>query len=146
MAKKPYRVVLDTNIIVRAVSGGSLSSSIFDALLNQHYTLCVSTEILLEYEEKLTQIYNAEIAELVIGTLMVLPNVIRTEIFYDMRLIVYDVDDDKFVNCAFASNAHFIVTEDRHFKILSTVDFPKINVLKFQEFKQVLLTLRWKFW
>ena len=142
MAKKPYRVVLDTNIIVRAVSGGSLSSSIFDALLNQHYTLCVSTEILLEYKEKLTQIYNAEIAELVIGTLMVLPNVIRTEIFYDMRLIVYDVDDDKFVNCAFASNAHFIVTEDRHFKILSTVDFPKINVLKFQEFKQVLLTLR----
>ena len=142
MAKKPYRVVLDTNIIVRAVSGGSLSSSIFDALLNQRYMLCVSTEILLEYEEKLTQIYNAEIAELVIGTLMVLPNVIRTEIFYDMRLIVYDVDDDKFVNCAFASNAHFIVTEDRHFKILSTVDFPKINVLKFQEFKQVLLTLR----
>ena len=142
MAKKPYRVVLDTNIIVRAVSGGSLSSSIFDALLNHHYTLCVSTEILLEYKEKLTQIYNAEIAELVIGTLMVLPNVIRTEIFYDMRLIVYDVDDDKFVNCAFASNAHFIVTEDRHFKILSTVDFPKINVLKFQEFKQVLLTLR----
>ena len=142
MAKKPYRVVIDTNIIVRAVSGGSLSSSIFDALLNQHYILCVSTEILLEYEEKLTQIYNAEIAELVIGTLMVLPNVIRTEIFYDMRLIINDVDDDKFVNCAFASNAHFIVTEDRHFKILSIVDFPKINVLKFQEFKQVLLTLR----
>ena len=141
MANTLLRVVIDTNIIVRAVSGGSLSSSIFDALLNQEYILCVSTEILLEYEEKLTQIYNAEIAELVIGTLMVLPNVTRTEIYYDMRLIIYDVDDDKFVNCAFASNSHFIVTEDRHFKVLNTVDFPKIAVLKFQEFKLLLKQL-----
>ena len=141
MANIPLRVVIDTNIIVRAVSGGSLSSSIFDALLNQQYTLCVTTEILLEYEEKLTQIYNSEIAELVMGTLLILPNVIRTEVYFDMRLIAHDVDDDKFVNCAFASNAHFIVTEDRHFNILQKIDFPTINVLKFQEFKQLLLTL-----
>lgn len=140
MANIPLRVVIDTNIIVRAVSGGSLSSSIFDTLLNQQYTLCVTTEILLEYEEKLTQIYNSEIAELVMGTLLILPNVIRTEVYFDMRLITHDVDDDKFVNCAFASNAHFIVTEDRHFNILQKIDFPTINVLKFQEFKQLLLT------
>lgn len=43
MANIPLRVVIDTNIIVRAVSGGSLSSSIFDALLNQQYILCVTT-------------------------------------------------------------------------------------------------------
>ena len=140
MANIPLRVVIDTNIIVRAVSGGSLSSSIFDTLLNQQYTLCVTTEILLEYEEKLTQIYNSEIAELVMGTLLILPNVIRTEVYFDMRLITHDADDDKFVNCAFASNAHFIVTEDRHFNILQKIDFPTINVLKFQEFKQLLLT------
>ena len=141
MANTPLRVVIDTNIIVRAVSGGSLSSSIFDALLNQQYTLCVTTEILLEYEEKLTQIYNTEIAELVMGTILILPNVIRTEIYFDMRLIIHDADDDKFVNCAFASNAHFIVTEDRHFKILQKIDFPTINVLKFQEFKQLFSTM-----
>jgi uncharacterized protein len=142
MANTPLRVVIDTNIIVRAVSGGSLSSSVFDALLNQQYILCVSTEILLEYEEKLIQIYNTEIAELVIGTLMVLPNVIRTEIYFDMRMIAHDADDDKFVNCAFASNAHFIVTEDRHFKVLSTIDFPKLSVLKFHEFKLLLMEYR----
>ncbi len=141
MANIPLRIVIDTNIIVRAVSGGSLSSSIFDALFNQKFTLYVTTEILLEYEEKLTQIYNSEIAELVMGTLLILPNVIRTEVYFDMRLIIHDVDDDKFVNCAFASNAHFIVTEDRHFNILQKIDFPTINVLKFQEFKQLLLTL-----
>jgi uncharacterized protein len=141
MANLPLRIVINTNIIVRAVSGNSLSSSIFDALLNQKFTLYVTTEILLEYEEKLTQIYNSEIAELVMGTLLILPNVIRTEVYFDMRLIIHDVDDDKFVNCAFASNAHFIVTEDRHFKVLEKIDFPTINILKFQEFKQLLLTL-----
>jgi uncharacterized protein len=138
MANTPLRVVIDTNIIVRAVSSGSLSSSIFDALLNQQYILCVSTEILLEYEEKLTQIYNTEIAELLIGTLMILPNVIRTEIYFDMRMIARDAEDDKFANCAFASNAHFIVTEDRHFKVLNTIDFPKLSVMKFHDFKLLL--------
>jgi uncharacterized protein len=141
MAKPTLRIVLDTNIIIRAVSGRSLSSRIFDALLNQEYTLCLSTEILLEYEEKLIEIYDREVAELVISVLTVLPNVIRTEIFYDMRLIYYDVDDDKFVNCAFASNAHFIVTDDGHFKVLQKVSFPKISVLSFLDFKNLLFTL-----
>ena len=110
-------------------------------MLNQEYTLCLSTEILLEYEEKLIEIYDKEVAELVISVLTVLPNVIRTEIFYDMRLIYYDVDDDKFVNCAFASNAHFIVTDDGHFKVLKNVPFPKISVLSFLDFKHLLLSL-----
>jgi predicted nucleic acid-binding protein len=45
------RIVLDTNILVRAVSGRSMNSKVFDYLFNQEYTLCISTEILLEYEE-----------------------------------------------------------------------------------------------
>ena len=69
---------------------------------------------------------------------MVLPNVVRTEIFYNLLLIVNDADDDKFVNCAFSSNAHFIVTDDKHFKVLGHVNFPKIQVLSFIGFKKLL--------
>ena len=139
MSKNKLRVVLDTNIIVRAVSGRPLSSVIFDALLNQHYALYLSHDILLEYEEKLMQIFDAEIAELVIGTLLILPNVYKTEFFYDLRLIVQDADDDKFVNCAFSANAHYLVSDDKHYRVLAKVDFPKIAVLKFDEFKNILL-------
>jgi uncharacterized protein len=138
MAKTNLRVVIDTNIIVRAVSGRSLSSKIFDALLNQEFNLYVSTEILLEYEEILIRMYDAETAELVIATLMVLPNVIRNEIYYDLRLIVADADDDKFVNCAFAANAHYIVSDDNHFKILKEIQFPSFKVLKFDVFNTLL--------
>jgi uncharacterized protein len=138
MSNDSLRIVLDTNILIRAVSSRSRTSVAFDALLNGKYTLCVTTDILLEYEEKLTQIYDQEVAELTIGTLMLLPNVQRTEIYFDMRLIVHDADDDKFVNCAFASNAHYLVSEDRHFKILKNVGFPKIQVIGFQDFKHIL--------
>jgi uncharacterized protein len=140
MAKLDLRIVIDTNILVRAVSGRSLSSKIFDALFNQQFTLCVSTDILLEYEEILTRIYDASTAELVIAALLVLPNVTRTEIFYDLRLIAADADDDKFVNCAFAANAHFIVTDDRHFKVLKSIKFPAFKVLSYEDFKALLDT------
>jgi uncharacterized protein len=140
MAKRDLRIVIDTNILVRAVSGRSLSSKILDALFNQQFTLCVSTDILLEYEEILTRIYDASTAELVIAALLVLPNVTRTEIFYDLRLIAADADDDKFVNCAFASNAHFIVTDDRHFKVLKKIKFPAFKVLSYENFKELLDT------
>lgn len=129
------RIVLDTNILVRAVSGRSINSFVFDKLFNQKYTLCVSTEILLEYEEILSRIYDKETAELVISALLLLPNVIRTEVYYNMRLIFADADDDKFVNCAFASNAHFIVTEDKHFKVLKKTPFPQIEVISYEKFK-----------
>jgi uncharacterized protein len=141
MAKTDLRIVIDTNILIRAVSGRSFSSKLFDALFNQQFTLCVSTEILLEYEEILTRIYDAATAELVIAALLVLPNVNRIEIFYDLRLITADADDDKFVNCAFAANAHFIVTDDRHFKVLKEIKFPAFKVLSFDAFKEFLTTL-----
>lgn len=129
------RIVLDTNILVRAVSGRSTNRFVFDKLFNQKYTLCVSTEILLEYEEILSRIYDKETAELVISSLLLLPNVVRTEVYFNMRLIIADADDDKFANCAFASNAHFIVTEDKHFKVLKKTPFPQIEAISYEKFK-----------
>ncbi len=132
------RILLDTNILVRSVAGRSFSSVIFDALFNQKFTLCVSTEILLEYEEILARIYDKETAELVISSMLLLPNVVRVEVYYNMRLISADADDDKFVDCAFASNAHFIVTDDKHFKVLKNVPFPEIKTLKYIDFLEIL--------
>jgi predicted nucleic acid-binding protein len=45
------KVVLDTNIILSAVSYHSPYRIIFDKLDSFEYKLAVSTEILLEYEE-----------------------------------------------------------------------------------------------
>jgi len=46
--------------------------------------------------------------------------------------------DDKFVDCAFAANATFIVSDDKHFEALKEIQFPKIFVLKLKEFLGIL--------
>ena len=69
-----------------------------------------------------------------------LPNVEKVEPFFQVRLIESDVDDNKFVDCAFASNAHYVVTDDKHFNILKTIDFPKIPVISAEEFRDFLVS------
>lgn len=43
-----------------------------------------------------------------------------------------------FVDCAIASNADFIVSEDSHFNILKTIPFPHIVVKRLEEFYEEL--------
>lgn len=63
---------------------------------------------------------------------------VRVEIFYKWPLITNDPDDDKFVECAFAANADYIVTEDRHYNVLIDVEFPKFTVVGLDRFKVLL--------
>jgi predicted nucleic acid-binding protein len=53
-------------------------------------------------------------------------------------LIEADHDDNKFVDCAFAANATYIVSDDKHYDVLKEVDFPQILVLKLKEFLGLL--------
>jgi predicted nucleic acid-binding protein len=57
---------------------------------------------------------------------------------FKFGLITADHDDDKFVDCAFAANATYIVSDDKHFDILKEISFPKLLVLKLKEFLGLL--------
>jgi predicted nucleic acid-binding protein len=56
-------------------------------------------------------------------------------------LINADKTDNKFVDCAFACNADYIVTNDKHFNVLKSVEYPKINILSIEKFAEILKTL-----
>jgi uncharacterized protein len=58
--------------------------------------------------------------------------------YYAWQLIVVDPDDNKFVDCAIACNARCIVSDDKHFKVLKDIPFPKVEVLKPKAFKLFL--------
>ncbi|SEM65744.1 putative toxin-antitoxin system toxin component, PIN family [bacterium A37T11] len=133
------KVVLDTNVILRSVSRRSAFSIILDKLYNGAFELWVTNDILLEYEEKVSDIFSRETAELLLGALTLLPNVMKTEIHYHLGLIDSDKDDNKFTDCAFASNAHYLVTNDRHFNVLKSVDFPSINIIRLEDFFDILV-------
>lgn len=132
------KVVLDTNVILRAISSKSEYAVLIDELYLQTYSLVVSTEILFEYEEKITQFFGKNTAHDFLDFLIMLPNVEKVEAFFQLNIIQTDPDDNKFVDCAFVGNVHYIVTDDKHFNILKTINFPTIPVLTAKEFKLLL--------
>ena len=133
------KVVLDTNVILRAISSKSEYAVLIDELYLQTYSLVVSTEILFEYEEKIIQFFGKNTAQDFLDFLIMLPNVEKTEAFFQLNLIQADPDDNKFVDCAFVGNAHYLVTDDKHFNILKTINFPTIPILTAKEFKLLIL-------
>ena len=100
--------------------------------------LCVSTDILEEYAEIITQKTSVEVASNVIHLLLESQYVELVNPYFSLHLIEEDHDDDKFVDCAFAANATFIVSDDKHYDVLQDIDFPKLLVLKLKEFLDLL--------
>ena len=134
----PLKVVLDTNGLLRSISRRSKFSIVLDKLYEGQYEIWLSNDILLEYEEKISEIFSRETAELILGALALLPNVKKAEIHYNLFLISADSDDNKFCDCAFAGNVHYLVTNDKHFNILGTIAFPSINVITLERFVEIL--------
>jgi putative PIN family toxin of toxin-antitoxin system len=132
------KVVLDTNALLRSISRRSSFAIVLDKLYDGDYELYVSNDILLEYEEKITDIFSKETAELILGALALLPNVRKVDIHYNLFLITADSDDNKFSDCAFAGNVHYLVTNDKHFNVLSSIPFPSINVVTLERFCELL--------
>lgn len=136
MNTSAVRVVIDTNIIIAMISKKSPFRWIFDAIIEGSLILCVTNEIILEYQEILAKKNGEVVAENIINFLSVHPYVEKFDIFYKFRLIDEDPDDNKFVDCAIASDAHYLVSNDKHFQILKTINFPKVNFLSLQEFEE----------
>ncbi|MBI5916591.1 MAG: putative toxin-antitoxin system toxin component, PIN family [Bacteroidetes bacterium] len=131
---------MDTNAIITALPHWSKFRIVLDALVDDEYDAIVTTEIFMEYEEKLREKFDPETADLNLDMLKMLPNVFIQETWFQFHLISQDPDDNKFVDCALAANAHFIVTNDKHFNVLKSLSFPKVNLLTVEEFTSLLLT------
>ena len=103
--------------------------------LSGDYNLCVSNEIIEEYSEVLSRNISPQVSEAIVYAILTRPNVIRKDPHYTFALIEADKDDNKFVDCAIAANAKCIVTEDKHFKVLEDIPFPKVEVISIEDFK-----------
>ena len=128
-------VVIDTNIILVSLSRRSKTHWVFERFLNQEFTLCLTTDILNEYVEIIGQHLGQEAVDLFLQTIEEAENIRYITRYFEWRLIIADPDDNKFVDCAVAANAQLIVTEDKHFNILHTIPFPKVNVVGVDTFK-----------
>ena len=134
------RLVVDTNVLLNAILPSSSIYWLFDGIIEGNFTLCITTEILSEYAEIFERFYGIKVAESFLTALLYSPFVEKVDTYYVWNLIELDPDDNKFVDCAIAASAHYIITNDRHFRILADIPFPKVQVLSPDQFKSVLAT------
>ena len=132
-------VVLDTNVLIQALPTRSRYHKIWTDFLAGRYCLCVSNEILSEYEEILGQHASPEVAHNVVEAIARHPQTLYRESYFHFHLLAdIDKDDDKFVDCAITAGADYIVTEDSHFDHLKQISFPQLNVITLDEFNETL--------
>ena len=132
------RIVLDTNCLLQVLPSRSPYHKIWTEVLAGRISMCVNTEILNEYEEILTKKTTREIAHNVVEAVARLHTTVYQEVYIHFGLIDADPDDNKFVDCAVAADAEYIVTNDSHFNVLKNIEWPKLTVIAIKEFAQQL--------
>ena len=128
------QIVLDTNCLVQMISVHSPSRPVWQAFRDGRYTLCVSNDILTEYNEILERVANAAVAHNIVNAIARSPYTRMIDPQYRFGLIEQDPDDNKFVDCAIIAGADYIVSEDAHFRILADIPFPSVAVIRLDEF------------
>jgi uncharacterized protein len=128
------KVVIDTNVLLVCISPRSKTNAIIEAIEKGALSMCITQDILYEYEE-IFETNSGYIGQLLLQDLInYMPNLIFLNTYFKWNLITQDPDDNKFVDCAVAVGAEFIITEDSHFGVLKQIEFPKVQVISALEF------------
>ena len=128
------RIVIDTNCLLAILPSQSPYHKVWTDFLNQEIEICISNEVLMEYEEILSIKTSPFFANAIIKTLLNKQNLIRVTPVWRFNLITSDPDDNKFVDCAICGQAEYLVSNDKHFKVLNDIQFPSITLVTLQEY------------
>lgn len=121
------RVCIDTNVLVRLFGRNQPFRPIRLMLTAGRLELAVSNEILSEYEESVTRLSGGDrwqqIERLLIFLFQLHANILFINPQFRFRVITADPDDNKFVDCAIAAQADYIITSDTHFNELRNAGY-----------------------
>ncbi|WP_461109381.1 putative toxin-antitoxin system toxin component, PIN family [Spirosoma koreense] len=131
-------IVLDTNVLLVSLPSHSPFHRIYQSIIQGKFLLFVTNETLTEYGEQISVRFGIERTAIQLRELLNLSNVILIDVYFNWNAIEADPDDNKFVDCAVACGADYLVTNDRHFNVLNDLDFPKVKIIKAEEFLTVL--------
>ena len=132
------KIVLDTNCFISCIGKQSPYRNVFDGFLKGNYTLCVSTEVLLEYEEIFHIKWGKEVTENLLTRLVRAENIEFTNVFFNFKLVEGDMDDNKFADLYVAAGADLIVSNDAKLLALNRLGFPPCHVITLQTFSSML--------
>ena len=131
------RIVVDTNVLLPSLSPRSPMHWLFAEILAERLILCVTTDILSEYAEIFERKLGTKTAFAVMDLIMTMPNLLCINKFYFWQAIEKDPEDNKFVDCAVAANALYLITNDNHFNELKQKPLFQVNILTFDAFEEI---------
>jgi putative PIN family toxin of toxin-antitoxin system len=129
------RIVVDTNVLLPSLSPKSAMHWVFAEILAERWILCVTTDILSEYEEVFERRLGVPIAQAMMDLIMTLPNLLLVEKYYFWQAVEQDPDDNKFLDCAVAARAKYLVSDDKHFNPLRKRPLFEVEIVRYDEFE-----------
>jgi uncharacterized protein len=129
------KIVVDTNVLLPSLSPRSNMHWLFSEILNEQLTLCVTTDILNEYEEVFERKLGLKVSIAVMDLILTLPNLLFINKFYFWQAIELDPDDNKYIDCAVAASARCLISDDTHFNILRKKPLFEVEIFTFKEFE-----------
>lgn len=131
-------VVIDANCLMQIVPRRSQYRWILEYYRTGRFRWAYSTDILLEYEEVFGRWTSPSIVHSIIRDIQERPSGVEISPSYFWNLIDQDQDDNKYVDCAVAARANYIISDDRHFRVLNEVAFPKLKHITIAEVQSVI--------
>ncbi|MFM7602769.1 MAG: putative toxin-antitoxin system toxin component, PIN family [Pseudanabaena sp.] len=130
------KVVIDTNILVSAAMRDGIPEIVIQFIVDRpEFEWIVSQEIITEYTEVLQRQklkLSEEVQQEWIDLLQTVTRLIEVNIEVDFPR---DRKDAKFLACAIAANADFLITGDRDFEDVQTLK--NTTILSAKNFKQL---------
>ncbi|MBW2663299.1 MAG: putative toxin-antitoxin system toxin component, PIN family [Deltaproteobacteria bacterium] len=132
-----HRIVIDTNIYISAIFWGGKPRSVVDLGRNGQVSIFTSLQIEKEINKKLKTKFglsDEEVAQILFDfSTFTLPIKVSQKI----TVIDDEPDDDKFIECAVASRAGFIISGDKH--LLNLKEYKGIKIMKAADFLLLFL-------
>jgi uncharacterized protein len=127
------RAVIDTNVFFSSFFGGN-PRKVIDLWKRGEFLLCLSGPILTEYLEVLERAFDEPERSEISSLLMQGFQSIFIAKPVQLKIVISDPDDVKFIECAVSLDAHWIVTGDR--ALLNLKQYGSIDIVRPAEFVQ----------
>jgi hypothetical protein len=129
-------VVVDTNVFVSSFFGGN-PRKIVDLWKRGEVTLCLSRAIVDEYVEVLRRLglQNEREMDELLGIFARGFHVVFTANTPELHVVKEDPDDDKFIECAVALKAEYIISGDR--RLTAVQEYMGIKIVTPKEFLSI---------
>ena len=129
------KAVVDTNVFVSAAFLKGMSSILMEKWKEDKFVLVFSPEIFDEYFEIIARPkFNQEEKDIRELADLLIEKGVAIEPQIALNIIKEDPDDNKFLECAVAGEADFIISGDRH--LLSLQEYKGTRIVKIAQFIQ----------